>query len=90
VNWKNSMSCRGTPRRASTAGPSPVFAYALDVTRKHAAEPPVAKSTAFAVKRWTSPVQALWPRRRSSGGRRESRPDVELVEELHAVLDALL
>ena len=32
-NWKNSMSWRGMPRRASTAGPSPVLERAFEVVR---------------------------------------------------------
>ena len=38
----------GTPARASTAGPSPVLAWALEVVPNMRPNPPVAMSTAFA------------------------------------------
>ena len=55
-NWKNSMSCRGMPRRKSRPGPSPVRLTALDDTLNMRPKPPVANSTALVAKTWRSPV----------------------------------
>src|SRR6478735_4284335 len=45
-NWKNSMSCSGTPRRYARATPSPVRECAFEVVRNMRPKPPVANITA--------------------------------------------
>ncbi len=55
-NWKNSMSSSGIPRRNSRPGPSPVRAWALEVTLNILPKPPVANSSPLVAKTWRSPV----------------------------------
>src|SRR5215211_7683176 len=61
--------------------PSPVRVCAFDVVLNTLPAPPVASTTALARKTWISPVAC-------SG--EEQVEDVELVEELHLLLDAVL
>jgi len=50
------MSSSGRPRRYSTAGPSPVRAWALEVTLNILPKPPVQKTTDLALNTCSSPV----------------------------------
>ena len=90
-NWKNSMSSSGTPRRYAIATPSPVSENAFEVILNMRPKPPVANITA----RGAEDVQlaigdAVADHAAGHAVLDDDVDDVVLVEELDAVLDALL
>ena len=54
------MSSSGSPRRNSTAGPSPVSVWAFEETLNIRPYPPVAYRTALARNTWISPVASSY------------------------------
>ena len=55
-NWTHSMSMRSAPAHSAMAWPSPVDSHEFDVYSHDLPMPPVASTTALAVKTTNSPV----------------------------------
>src|SRR5579875_3304833 len=60
-NWTNSMFSSDDPARSASAMPSPVHSHELDVTLNDLPMPPVASTTAGALKATNSPVSRQYP-----------------------------
>ena len=54
-NWTNSMSIRSAPAHRASEWPSPVYSQEFDVTFQALPMPPVASTTALALKTTISP-----------------------------------
>src|SRR5438874_8976775 len=61
-NWTNSMSIRSAPAHSASDWPSPVYSQELDVTFHALPTPPVASTTALALKRTNLPVLRQYPK----------------------------
>src|SRR5438034_3833846 len=61
-NWTNSMSMRSAPAHKAIAWPSPVYSHEFDVIFQALPMPPVASTTAFALKSTNWPVFRQYPK----------------------------
>jgi hypothetical protein len=85
------MSSSGIPRRSAIAGPSPVFAWALEVIDQMRPKPPVAKRRRLGVEDVQVAGGDLVGDHADTAAVGDDQVDhLELVEELDAVLDAVL
>src|SRR5881397_3675972 len=62
LNWTNSMSIRSAPAQSARDWPSPVYSHEFDVTFHALPTPPVASTTALALKRTSLPVLRQYPK----------------------------